>query len=113
MAKRKTRGVRIHQFGGPDVLHIEDTLVDEPGLGEVRLDIRAIGLNRTEVTLRSGRSPIKPSLPTSIGWEAAGVIDELAVRRSSRSCSSIRRSTVRPLLRGSYRTGSLPRCDSR
>ena len=77
MAERKTRGVRIHQFGGPDVLHIEDTLVGEPGLGEVRLDIRAIGLNRTEVTLRSGRSPIKPSLPTSIGWEAAGVIDEV------------------------------------
>ena len=45
MAERKTRGVRIHQFGGPDVLHIEDTLVGEPGLGEVRLDIRAIGLN--------------------------------------------------------------------
>jgi NADPH:quinone reductase-like Zn-dependent oxidoreductase len=59
------------------VLHLEDTLVGEPGLGEVRLDIRAIGLNRTEVTLRSGRSPIKPSLPTSIGWEAAGVIDEV------------------------------------
>ncbi len=77
MAERKTRGVRIHQFGGPDVLHIEDTLVGEPGFGEVRLDIRAIGLNRTEVTLRSGRSPIKPSLPTSIGWEAAGVIDEV------------------------------------
>jgi NADPH:quinone reductase-like Zn-dependent oxidoreductase len=77
MAERKTRGVRIHQFGGPDVLHIENTLVGEPGLGEVRLDIRAIGLNRTEVTLRSGRSPIKPSLPTSIGWEAAGVIDEV------------------------------------
>ena len=77
MAERKTRGVRIHQFGGPDVLHIEDTLVGEPGLGEVRLDIRAIGLNRTEVTLRSGRSPIKPSLPASIGWEAAGVIDEV------------------------------------
>lgn len=77
MAKRKARGVRIHQFGGPDVLHIEDTLVGEPGLGEVRFDIRAIGLNRTEVTLRSGRSPIKPSLPTSIGWEAAGVIDEV------------------------------------
>ncbi len=79
MAERKTRSVRIHQFGGPEVLHIEDTVVSAPGLGEVRLDIRAIGLNRTEVTLRSGRSPIKPALPALIGWEAAGVIDEVGV----------------------------------
>jgi NADPH:quinone reductase-like Zn-dependent oxidoreductase len=77
MAERKTRSVRIHQFGGPEVLRIEDTVVSAPGLGEVRLDIRAIGLNRTEVTLRSGRSPINPALPALIGWEAAGVIDEV------------------------------------
>jgi NADPH:quinone reductase-like Zn-dependent oxidoreductase len=37
----------------------------------------AIGLNRTEITLRSGRSPAKPSLPAPIGFEAAGVIDEV------------------------------------
>ncbi len=77
MAERKTRSVRIHQFGGPGVLRIEDTVVSPPGLGEVPLDIRAIGLNRTEVTLRSGRSPTKPALPALIGWEAAGVIDEV------------------------------------
>jgi NADPH:quinone reductase-like Zn-dependent oxidoreductase len=37
----------------------------------------AIGLNRTEITLRSGRSPAKPSLPAPIGFEVAGVIDEV------------------------------------
>ncbi len=39
--------------------------------------MHAIGLNRTEITLRSGRSPAKPPLPTGIGFEAAGVIEVL------------------------------------
>jgi NADPH:quinone reductase-like Zn-dependent oxidoreductase len=72
-----TRSVRIHEFGSPEVLRIEDVTVGEPGAGEVRLRIHAIGLNRTELTLRSGRSPAKPALPSGIGFEAAGVIEAL------------------------------------
>src|SRR5258708_23683174 len=72
-----TRSVRIHECGGADVLKIEDVAIGEPGAGEVRLRIHAIGLNRTEVTLRSGRSPARPALPSSIGFEAAGVIEAL------------------------------------
>ena len=71
------RSVRIHEFGGPEVLRIEEVAVPEPGAGEVRLRIHAIGLNRTEVSLRSGRSPVKPALPSPIGFEAAGVIEAL------------------------------------
>jgi NADPH:quinone reductase-like Zn-dependent oxidoreductase len=71
------RSVRIHEFGDADVLRIENVDAGDPASGEVRLRIHAIGLNRTEITLRSGRSPAKPSLPTSIGFEAAGVIEAL------------------------------------
>jgi NADPH:quinone reductase-like Zn-dependent oxidoreductase len=71
------RSVRIHEFGGPEVLRTEEVEVEEPGEGEVRIRIRAIGINRTEVTLRSGRSPVKPPLPTKIGWEAAGKIEAI------------------------------------
>src|SRR5271156_5405281 len=71
------RSVRIHEFGDASVLRSEDVEVGEPSAGEVRLRIRAIGLNRTEITLRSGRSPAKPPLPTGIGFEAAGIIDAL------------------------------------
>jgi NADPH:quinone reductase-like Zn-dependent oxidoreductase len=77
MAERKARSVRIHEFGGPGVLRIEDVLVAAPGPDEVRLNIHAIGLNRTEITLRSGRSPAKPWLPAVVGFGAAGVIDEV------------------------------------
>src|SRR6267142_5919285 len=72
-----TRSVRIHEFGGPEVLRLENAVVEEPGAGEVRLRIHAIGLNRTELTLRAGRLPVKPTLPTPIGFEAAGVIDAM------------------------------------
>ena len=72
-----TRSIRIHEFGDASVLRIEDVDIGEPGNGEVRLRIRAIGLNRTEITLRSGRSPAKPPLPTGLGFEAAGVIEAL------------------------------------
>jgi NADPH:quinone reductase-like Zn-dependent oxidoreductase len=71
------RSVRIHEFGGPDVLTIEEVATPVPGSGEVRLRVRAIGLNRTEVTFRTGRSAVTPRLPTQIGFEAAGEIDAL------------------------------------
>ena len=72
-----SRSVRIYDFGTADVLRIEDVEVGEPASGEVRLRIHAIGLNRTEITLRSGRTPAKPALPTGLGFEAAGVIEAL------------------------------------
>ncbi|MEJ0028374.1 MAG: zinc-dependent alcohol dehydrogenase family protein [Rhizomicrobium sp.] len=71
------RGVRIHAFGGPEVLTIEEVAVPVPGPGEVRLRVRAIGLNRTEVTFRTGRSAVRPRLPSQIGFEAAGTIEAL------------------------------------
>ncbi|WP_158817482.1 zinc-dependent alcohol dehydrogenase family protein [Methylocapsa sp. S129] len=71
------RSIRIHTFGGPEALEIEDIPNPEPGPGEVRLRIRAIGLNRTEATFRSGRIPLRPALPTQLGFEAAGEIEKL------------------------------------
>ena len=75
--KLMSRTVRIHEFGGPEVLRFEDMAVGEPGPGQVRLRIKAIGVNRTEVNLRSGFLPVKPPLPSLIGFEAAGEIDAL------------------------------------
>ncbi len=72
-----SRSVRIHEFGDAGVLHIEQVEVGEPAPGEVRLRIHALGLNRTEITLRSGRSPAKPPLPTGLGFEAGGTIEAL------------------------------------
>ncbi|WNM61063.1 zinc-dependent alcohol dehydrogenase family protein [Candidatus Nitrospira neomarina] len=67
--------VRFHQTGGPDVLKLEDFPLAEPGKGEVRMKVEAIGLNRAEVMLRKGQYLETPQLPSRIGYEAAGVID--------------------------------------
>jgi NADPH:quinone reductase-like Zn-dependent oxidoreductase len=71
------RGVRFHKFGGPEVLQIENVIVPEPGPDEVRLRIKAIGLNRGEILMRSGRAATKANLPAQLGAEAAGIVEIL------------------------------------
>jgi NADPH:quinone reductase-like Zn-dependent oxidoreductase len=70
-----SHSVRFHEFGGPEVLKIEDVVVPDPGPKEVRLRIKAIGLNRSEVLTRSGKAATKATLPAQLGLEAAGVIE--------------------------------------
>jgi len=66
--------VRLHRQGGPEVLTFEDVLLPEPGPGEVKLKIEAIGLNRSEAMYRAGRYPVPVTLPCLIGYEASGEI---------------------------------------
>jgi NADPH:quinone reductase-like Zn-dependent oxidoreductase len=73
----KTEVVRFHEFGGPEVLRFESLEIGEPGAGEVRVRIEAIGLNRAEAAFRSGRYIEKAQLPARLGYEAAGVIEAL------------------------------------
>lgn len=72
-----TRVVRFHELGGPDVLRIEEVRLPEPGEGEVRIRVRALGLNRAEALLRSGAYIESATLPSGLGLEAAGVVDVL------------------------------------
>jgi NADPH:quinone reductase-like Zn-dependent oxidoreductase len=72
-----TKVVRFHEFGGPEVLRFESLEVGEPGTGEVRVRIEAIGLNRAEAAFRSGRYIEKAQLPARLGYEAAGVVEAL------------------------------------
>jgi NADPH:quinone reductase-like Zn-dependent oxidoreductase len=69
--------VRVYEHGGPSVLRLEDIYVSNPGTGEVRVRIEAIGLNRSEAAFRAGLYPVRPKLPCLIGYEAAGTIEAL------------------------------------
>ena len=71
------RMVRIHELGGPEVLRIEDVEIGEPGPGEVRIRVEAVGLNRSEAMYRAGRYPVEPKLPSLIGYEGVGTIEAL------------------------------------
>ena len=69
------RIVRFHKTGEAEVLQLEEMPLVEPGEGEVRLKVEALGLNRAEVLFRQGMYLETPQLPSRIGYEAAGVVD--------------------------------------
>ena len=69
-----TRAVRVHQIGGPEVLHFEDVAVGEPGPGEARVRHTAIGVNFIDTYFRSGLYPA-PETPFVPGAEAAGIVE--------------------------------------
>ncbi|WP_341705069.1 zinc-dependent alcohol dehydrogenase family protein [Ferrovibrio sp.] len=70
-----TRVVRFHELGGPEVLQIETIDMPAPGPGEIRIRVKALGLNRAEAMVRSGSYIMQPDLPSGLGFEAAGIID--------------------------------------
>jgi len=67
--------VRFHQVGGPEVLKIEEEPQRQPGKGEVRLKVQAVGLNRAESMFMRGQYVEPPKLPGGVGYEAAGVVE--------------------------------------
>ncbi len=73
----KNRIVRFSEFGGPEVLSISNEEIKEPGENEVRIKVKALGLNQAEVMLREGRYVGKPDLPSRIGIEASGIVDSI------------------------------------
>lgn len=69
------KAIRIHSHGGPEVLKWEDVEVGDPGEGEVRLTLKAAGLNFIDCYQRSGLYPME--LPLTLGAEGVGVINRI------------------------------------
>jgi NADPH:quinone reductase len=69
--------VRFHKTGPAEVLQIEEMPLQEPGAGEIRIAVKALGLNRAEVMFRYGMYLETPILPARIGYEAAGTVDAI------------------------------------
>lgn len=67
------RAIRVHDYGGPEVLRLEDLPVPEPGPGEARVKIAAAGVNFIDIYHRSGQ--YKGTLPMIPGMEASGIVD--------------------------------------
>src|SRR5262245_65850860 len=68
-----THAIRIHSYGGPEVLCWETVDVPEPGPGQARVRHTAIGLNYIDTYHRTGLYPLE--LPAVLGREAAGVVE--------------------------------------
>jgi NADPH:quinone reductase len=69
--------VRVHKFGGPEVLTYEEVSVPAPGPGQLRVKQHACGVNFTDVYFRIGMYPAPGGLPFIVGSEAAGEIVEV------------------------------------
>lgn len=67
------RAIRMHEYGGPEVLRYEEVALPEPGAGEARVKIEAVGVNYIDIYQRKGQYP--DPLPVIPGREAAGVVD--------------------------------------
>ena len=69
------KAVRVHKYGGPEVLTLEEIPVPEPKAGEARVKIEAIGVNYIDVYQRTGLYPLQT--PFTLGMEGAGIVDEV------------------------------------
>lgn len=69
------KAMRIHEFGGPEVLTWEDIGVGDPGPGQLRLRHTVTGFNFLDISVRKGIYPVLPDLPSVLGTEAAGVVE--------------------------------------
>ena len=70
------KAIRVHQFGEPGVLHLEEVPTPQPGGGQVLVRVHASGVNPVETYLRSGSNP-HLTLPYTPGTDAAGVIESV------------------------------------
>lgn len=67
------RAVRVHEYGGPEVMRVEQVALPALEAGQVRVKIEAAGVNFIDIYQRSGQ--YKGALPLTLGMEAAGIVD--------------------------------------
>src|SRR4028119_1771532 len=69
------KAIRVHEYGGPEVLRSKDAEVPEPGPGQARVRLAASGVNFIDVYQRTGIYPM--DLPFTLGQEGAGEVEAL------------------------------------
>jgi NADPH2:quinone reductase len=69
------KAIRVHEFGGPEMLRLEDVPRPEPAAGQVLVRVRASGVNPYDTYMRNGTYVIKPPLPYTPGSDASGTVE--------------------------------------
>ncbi len=69
------KAILVREFGGPDVLRLEEVPTPKPAPGQVLVRVQAAGVNPYDTYMRSGSYPIKPPLPYTPGSDGAGVVE--------------------------------------
>lgn len=71
------KAIRVHEFGGPEVLRLEEVPEPQPGATQLVVRVRAAGVNPVETYIRSGAYARKPELPYTPGSDAGGTIERV------------------------------------
>jgi NADPH:quinone reductase-like Zn-dependent oxidoreductase len=74
---RPGKASRIHRFGGPDVIAVEDVIPSEPGDGEVLVRVKAAGVGPWDAWIRAGRSVLPQPLPLTPGSDISGIVERV------------------------------------
>src|SRR5580704_2588405 len=69
------KAIRVHSFGGPEVLQFEEISRPDAGPGQVLVRVHAAGVNPVDTYVRAGTYPAKPNLPFTPGKDAAGTVE--------------------------------------
>jgi NADPH:quinone reductase len=69
------KAIRVHEFGGPEVLKLEEMATPTPSAGEVLVRIHAAGINPYDTYMRAGTYAVKPTLPYTPGSDGAGTVE--------------------------------------
>ena len=80
------KAVQFAAYGGPEVLDVVEVAEPHAGPGQIRISVRAAGINGIDWKIRAGymKDFIKLPLPAGTGKDAAGVVDEVGERRRGR-----------------------------
>ena len=69
------KAIQVHEFGGPEVLKLEEIPTPNPAAGQVLVRIHGVGVNPYDTYMRNGTYAVKPTLPYTPGSDGAGVIE--------------------------------------
>jgi len=71
------KAARIRQFGGPEVVVIDDLSRPNPGTGELLVRVRAAGVAPWDAIIREGKSKVSPPPPLTLGSDLSGIVEEV------------------------------------
>jgi NADPH:quinone reductase len=77
------KAIRVHEFGEPEVMKLEEVPDPVPGPEQVVVRIRAVGINPVETYIRSGAYALKPQLPYTPGADGAGEVESVGAKVKS------------------------------
>ena len=102
------KAIRVHEFGGPEVMKLQEVPNLTPGAGQVVVSVKAVGVNPVDSYIRTGTYAVKPPLPYTPGMDAAGTVE--AVGEGVESVKVQERVYVGGTLSGAYAEQAL--CDA-